>query len=69
MLICNYFESPPCTMTMPQLETEGLGLLKVDDSAQKEFCSGEEPFSPPSPVAPSYIMKFTIDYTDYVVHY
>ena len=69
MFIHNFESPPPCTMTMPQLDTDGLGLLKVDDSAQKELCSGEEPLSPPSPVAPSYIMKFTIDYTDYAVHY
>ena len=55
-------------MTMPQLDTDGLGLLKDVDSAQKEVCSGEETFSAPSPPEPpSYIMKFTIDYTDDVI--
>ena len=54
-------------MTMPQLDTEGFGLLKGDDSAaaQKELCSCGEPLSSaPSPApGPSYIVKFTIDYT------
>ena len=52
-------------MTMPQLDTEGFGLLKGDDSAaQKELCSCGEPLSSaPSPPGPSYIVKFTIDYT------
>ena len=56
----------PCTMTMPQLDTEGFGLLRDDDSAaQKEPCSCGEPLSSaPSPApGPSYIVKFTIDYT------
>ena len=54
-------------MTMPQLDTEGFGLLReVDSAAQKELCSCGEPLSSaaPSPPGPSYIVKFTIDYTD-----
>ena len=68
MVIADNFESPACTMTMPQLDTDGFGLLRDGDSAQKEFCSGGELSSAPSPpLAPSYIMKFTIDYTDVII--
>ena len=61
-------------MTMPQLDTLGFGLLKDDDegdSTQKEVCSaGGELFPAPSPLPPpSYIMKFTIDYTDVIIQY